>query len=649
MAPNTGIIGGRYRILRQLGRGGFGHTYLAEDSQRFDELCVLKEFNPQVEGPNAMEKAQQLFEREAGILYQLNHPQIPRFRELLRDQGRLYLVQDYIEGPSYQELLETRRQYSGSFSEAEVVQFLQQLLPVLQYIHSVGVIHRDIAPDNIIHRNVDGLPVLIDFGGVKQVVVNLRHRLGVPTPYRTLAGESTRLGKEGYAPEEQLVSGQADPSSDLYAVGVTALVLLTGKPPQELYRPDNNSWRWRQLVRLSPTLSGVIDRLITLNAPDRYQSAAEVMADLNLTSPYGRWDNPAPRIQAAVPPPPTAPTAIPGSYSPGETFVPAYEPPPAPKQRNSSGFLGALVGLLVLVGGIGGGWWWASQRGWFSGEDAADGGLTATDPEAALREALYQRAQELSVNRDYLVDLTDQLFYGRHPERQGQPLTDAPEDAELRGEWTAIANTMLTVMEENLSTSAREQLGRYNPADLNRWKRQVNQLYVSSRALYDLADAKFNHLFPQRNVDIFVEEPLDQIWFGLAYDRAQGMESGNRLSEIQFEAGAFSEQVLGSLDPGEGQVYILNLGAEQLMRVNLQAPADSTLMSLYVPSPTEELPYLLSDSRETTWSDELPQNGYYEIVVVSTAQQPFSYRLTTSVSQVIEGSPSRPAPPEEKD
>ena len=147
---SNNLLGSRYRILRELGRGGFGYTYLAEDVNRFNELCVLKEFLPQVNDDEALQKAKQLFEREADVLYQLNHPQIPKFRELLRvhtrGRGRLFLVQDYVEGPTYQELLETRLNSGNRFSEPEVVQLLQQILPVLSYLHNVGVIHRDIAP-----------------------------------------------------------------------------------------------------------------------------------------------------------------------------------------------------------------------------------------------------------------------------------------------------------------------------------------------------------------------------------------------------------------------------------------------------------------------------------------------------------------------
>jgi serine/threonine-protein kinase len=684
MGQSGSIVGDRYRIVKALGKGGFGHTYLAEDTHRFNELCVLKAFMPQVEGAAALEKAQQLFEREAGILYQLNHPQIPRFRELLRERGRLFLVQDYVDGPTYYDLLEGRRRYDGHFTEPEVLQLLQQLLPVLQYIHSVGVVHRDIAPDNLIQRNADGKPVLIDFGGVKQLVVNVRYQMGVGNPYSTTSGQLTRLGKAGYAPEEQLVSGQVSPSVDLYALGVTARVLLTGSDPQFLLNPYTKTWMWPEDIAVDASTRAVLDRMVASHPSDRYQSAAEVMADLNISSSYGgdgSWATPMPvRIQPMAPPPvypPPAPTAAvaprqpiapqppgatPSSYAPFTQAAYEYsEPSPVKsRRRSSSGCLQALAGLILLLAAIGGLGWWASSAGWWplGLPDGLETGISAggdaenpafTPEEQARKQALKERILALNVDRSYLTRLTDQLFYEQHPDRQGTPLTDSPEDAPLRAEWDAIANQMLEIIEQNLSPDARERLGRYSPDDLDRWKQQANQLYVSSRALYDLADAKFALLFPGRNPDVFVEQPVDQIWFGLVSDRLAALKSGERLTEIKFAEGSYSQQLGNSLQPGEGQVYILNLSAGQLLRFNLQAPNQATQLSLYVPSPTDDIPYLLADSADTTWSGELPQSGYYEIVVVSKLDQPLTYQLNTAVDNVIDSIPSRPAPPEEKD
>lgn len=687
LGPGGTLLGGRYRIVRELGRGGFGHTYLSEDNNRFQELCVLKEFVPQVQGEAALEKALQLFSREASILYQLDHPQIPRFRELFREGGRLFLVQDYVEGPTYQDLLQTRRRYAGQFSEAEVTALLRQLLPVLQYLHSLGIIHRDIAPDNLIQRNADGLPVLIDFGGVKQLVVNVRHQLGVAAPYANAAGQVTRLGKVGYAPPEQLDSGVAGPDADLYALGVTALVLLSGKDPEQLYDAPTKTWRWQSSFTVSPALAVVLDRLVASLPSDRYAAAAAVMADLSMAAPYGSPPPLPPRMQPLTPPPP-APPLPPPSPAPlaptGPAYIainqppytlptPTYTPPalaqpdPLPPvrrkkvRRASSGCGQALLGLLVLLSLASLAWWglvtyggqWLQTNpisGWLSGSGSGSSRNPNFAPdEQARKQAISDRSQALGVDKAYLTRLSDQLFYEGHRDLQGRKLTDSAEDAALRAEWDAIAAEMLTLLEQNLSKEARSRLGQYTSADLGRWKTQVNDLYVSSRALYDLADARYGQLFPGRVNDGFVDQPTNQIWYALAQDRVNALASGEKLSEIKFEKGVYSQQVQATLNPGEGQVYILSLTSGQLMRLNLQANPAETLISLYLPSPTDKQPYLLADAKDTLWSGELSQTGYYEIVVVSTAQQPLSYQLNVAVDTVVETSPEDLAKPNDKD
>ncbi|MEC4814682.1 MAG: serine/threonine-protein kinase, partial [Scytonema sp. PMC 1069.18] len=273
-------LGDRYFILRQIGQGGFGRTYLAEDSNRFRELCVLKEFSPQVQTPYVLQKAEELFQREASVLYKLQHSQIPRFRELFRSNldGKeyLFLVQDYVEGQTYRSLLDFRQQQGLRFTEAEVLQLLQQILPVLEYIHSLGVIHRDISPDNLILRNIDHLPILIDFGGVKQVaatVVSQYYQPGVmgATPLRTL------LGKAGYSPPEQMQTGLVEPHSDLYALAATAVVLLTGKQPNELIDTYTLTWQWQREVNLSSSFGMVLDKMLSPTPGERFQSASAVL------------------------------------------------------------------------------------------------------------------------------------------------------------------------------------------------------------------------------------------------------------------------------------------------------------------------------------------------------------------------------------
>jgi serine/threonine-protein kinase len=665
------LLGGRYRVLRQLGQGGFGNTYLVEDVNRFQELCVVKEFNPQVRDKIALDKAQKLFEREANILYQLNHPQIPKFRELLRQGDRLFLVQDYTEGPSYHELLNRRKQYAGHFSESEVTQLLTQLLPVLQYLHSVGIVHRDISPDNLIQRNADSRPVLIDFGGVKQLVVNVRYQLGVPEPYHSDSGQVTLLGKEGYAPTEQMESGQVSPSTDLYALGITALVLLTGKEPGELYDDRKDRWVWQDDIQISDQLSHVLNRLVAKDPGQRFQSASQVMAALNLDRPYSNdvaWNQNMPvRMQPVVPPPPRTVAVAPAAPPPTRTYrpstaMPSGQPSPVPvnpptqvhpRRSGGGGWLAALAGLMVIGGVAAALWWWLDPLDWRMASDSevvSPEGSDSENPafdeaEQARKQALSDRTLELNVDRGYLTRLTDQLFFEQNPELKGAQLTDQPQDAALRAEWDAIATANLDLIEANLSAEARERLGRFNPADTDRWRRQANELNVSENALFDLADARFWQLFPDQRQGGFVETPVDQIWFGLAQDSLSALQSGASLEEVQFPSGTYSEQLEATLEPGAGQVYILNLSQDQLMRVNLQAPSNSTRLSIYVPVPSAEDPYLLADSEDTTWAGELPQSGYYEIVVVNWSDQPITYTLNVAVDNV-ENEVVRPVPPE---
>jgi len=428
----------RYRIVRELGQGGFGRTYLTEDTYQANEYCVLKEFAPQVQGTNELQKAKELFEREAGVLYQLQHPQIPRFRELLRvsigDRESLFLIQDYVQGETYLQLLNSYNQKGQRFTEAEVTQLLLQLLPVLEYIHSLGVVHRDISPDNLMRRSSDQLPVLIDFGSVKQVAVTAASLYSQLRP-------PTRIGKKGYAPNEQLHRGQPLPSSDLYALAVTILVLLTGKEPKLLYDASQAAWNWRQEVSISRTLGGVLDRMLAYRPRDRYQSAKEVLqalqsgnsqvSQLRTINFVGRRLNSA--LQRV-------------SNRPHTLVIP----------RPSSKWLGhhwkALamsMGLTLVVGIVASAFVKSGITSWRPSISLPLPSRSPLQSTEQVRQAkILQRSRALKLSDAAFLAKVDQLFYVKHPDLRKRSLTSKPEDADLRAEWYQTAEDLLDKLEK---------------------------------------------------------------------------------------------------------------------------------------------------------------------------------------------------------
>ena len=277
--PLGTLLQQRYRVAKVLGQGGFGRTYLAQDTGCFDETCVLKEFSPNDRGRDALKKSKELFHREAQVLYQINHPQIPKFRANFEEQKRLFLVQEYAEGKTVAKTLSDRLKKNTTFTEAEAVDFIKNMLPVLSHIHGMGIIHRDISPDNIIFRDRDKLPVLIDFGVVKAGVTQLE--------VSTQIHQGTTVGKAGYAPGEQLQTGEAYANSDLYALAVTVVVMMTGRKPESLIDKSTMTWKWHQWVpTLTPWFAKILNKMLSRVPNSRYQSAHDVAQALRSVSDF---------------------------------------------------------------------------------------------------------------------------------------------------------------------------------------------------------------------------------------------------------------------------------------------------------------------------------------------------------------------------
>ncbi len=250
------LLNNRYQILETLGRGGFGETYLAEDTNMpSGRKCVLKQLKPIVQQPRIPQWMQERFQREAAILEELGEEncQIPRLYAYFSENDKFYLVQEWIEG----ETLAQKWKREGNLNSQQVKQILVQLLPVLNYIHSRRIVHRDIKPENIILQDRNSrLPVLIDFGAVKEAMTTT-------VEHNNSSAWSASIGTPGYMPSEQ-AAGRPLYSSDLYSLGLTAIFLLTGKSPQELETdPQTGEIIWQEYAdHVEPDLLAVLDKTI---------------------------------------------------------------------------------------------------------------------------------------------------------------------------------------------------------------------------------------------------------------------------------------------------------------------------------------------------------------------------------------------------
>jgi eukaryotic-like serine/threonine-protein kinase len=277
----------RYRIIKIIGSGGFGDTYLAEDINLPDHpKCVVKQlkYNP---NPGILEVAKRLFENEAQVLYRLGNEsdQIPKLFAHFEDHGEFYLVQEFVDG---QDL--SREIYPGKqWSEPEVTQLLQEILEVFTVIHNKNIIHRDIKPANLMRRQKDGKIVVIDFGAVKEIGTLMMSPQGQTIP-------SVAIGTPGYMPSEQS-SGQPKLSSDIHAIGILGIYALTGIQPHELPKdPKTGDIIWQNWANVNGKMADVLTKMVRYHFNDRYQSAFDAMDAVTALKP-----KPKPQPQ---PPPP---------------------------------------------------------------------------------------------------------------------------------------------------------------------------------------------------------------------------------------------------------------------------------------------------------------------------------------------------------
>lgn len=353
------LLNNRYQVIQVLGDGGFGKTFLAEDTQMpSSRKCVVKQLKPIHDNSVIHQLVQERFQREAALLEELgdSHGQIPRLYAYFAEEGEFYLVEEWVEGDTLTQKLHKER----LFSEASVREILANLLPVIDYIHQRQIVHRDIKPDNIILRQRDTKPVLIDFGAVKET-------MGTVLTSQGNSSRSIVVGTTGYMPSEQL-AGRPIFASDLYSLGMTAIYMLTGKMPQELDSdPLTGEMRWKHYAPgISTGFANFLDKAIQLQPRDRFTTAQEMQTAL---SSLGSLASLPPATSVSAAPIPTAtivsatplissnldtinvsPSAPHGQPTVITTALPSSALASSTNDWHKAVIIGGIIGASILVG-----------------------------------------------------------------------------------------------------------------------------------------------------------------------------------------------------------------------------------------------------------------------------------------------------------
>jgi serine/threonine-protein kinase len=340
----SNLLDNRYRVTSVLGSGGFGETYLAEDTKMPSKRrCVIKQLKPVADNSQMYELLQQRFHREAAVLEALGEESryIPKLYANFTENGLFYLVQEWIDGLTLTQEIES----NGKWKEDAVRKLMISVLEILVYVHERGIIHRDIKPDNIILRN--GEPVLIDFGAVKET-------LNVSTIRNSSQqAHSIVIGTPGFMASEQ-AAGRPFFASDLYSLALTAIFSLTGQYPQQLGTDSQTGdvlWQ-SQVSDISAYLKAVLTIALQFDPRDRYNSAKEMLEALRPSAELTKSNS----AQLAPIPPSMSNiqtvAVTPRGYTPPaieNESVYVYQSSQTPKKQ----IIGQLVGIMMVGGVIG--------------------------------------------------------------------------------------------------------------------------------------------------------------------------------------------------------------------------------------------------------------------------------------------------------
>ncbi|MEY3735798.1 MAG: hypothetical protein RLZZ624_857 [Cyanobacteriota bacterium] len=520
------VLAERYRLEMRLADGSQGSLWRGVDLLADQAPVALRQLVPG-------RRSQQL-QALAGRLQALLHPQVPRFGGLIEVGADRWLVRDWQGGRTYADLLSARAERQLVFSGGEVLLLLRQLLPVLVVLHHQDLLHGDLTPSNLLRRDRDGLPVLLDFGLVQDLSP------GAQSAALPLEGLTP-----GYAPPEALAGEPPAPWMDLHALGVTALVLLSGDRPEALLDPVTMEWRWPADLDPGDGFGALLARLLSRDPEQRFASAAAALSAAQAL-PLPEAPGPVPRADRTlllIPPPPEAggpaPAAADDPAPSAPLVLPELRPAPtvrpvlparrrrqAQEEAAEAGLAPVLIALAgsLLVGTTLGGWW--LSRGTPPPAPTAvqvgDGG-TLPAVEIDQRQQLLSRLRALQIDRGWFLRLVDGSLLAQYPERQGRLPGDSAADAPLRRLWNELAEEWLARVEP-LPLPIRQRLGSLSMADWSSRQSRLAAQGLSEAVLRQLVSASARNLLPGRPDQDLPPEPLRQLWLAAAMTSLDGLQ-----------------------------------------------------------------------------------------------------------------------------
>ena len=468
----------------------------------------------QVDQPTAQERLKRIWPRLQSLL----HPQIPRCGELLELDGSVWTVRDWQEGTRLDRVQRQRSERQMLFGAAEVLLLLRRTLPVLVLMHARDLVHGDLNPHNLMFRQADGLPVLLDFGLVQ------------------IAGEAPLEGATaGYAPRAQGRQEPCSPWMDLHGLGVTALVLLSGRQPQELIDGDGQDWIWPEDLDLPDAFQTVLQRLLSEDPQERFDQAGDVLKLLEgVAIPEGT--GPVVRSDRTVV---LAPAAVADPQPQQESPIPQSRA--QRREQGAEGRLWPVVMALALSAVVGTaiGWMLLSRgsnpvREVAPGSDGAGQGSTSSLPPSEVdgRQQLLSRLRALQVDRTWFLKLVDTSLLSRFPERGGRLPSDSLEDAPLRRVWNDLAEEWLARIEQ-LPPPMRSRLGQLKDEDWMQQQQELVKQGTHPRVVEQLVSAGARNLLPGDALGTKPAEPFRQLWIAAALQSLQGVQIESITAQTQ--------------------------------------------------------------------------------------------------------------------